>query len=115
MDFIRPARFDQPIDRGLHDDVSQVKWIEDAGVEDGNRWLKRHSAATRLTEISEIRPLRKFVYFNPIHPHPSAPRAGGIRSRVRLQSGSLGRFPVSPAAHLRQGNSLVLAIACALC
>jgi len=35
----------QPIDRGLHDDVSQVKRIEDAGVEDGNRWLKRHSAA----------------------------------------------------------------------
>jgi hypothetical protein len=45
MDLIRPVRFDQPIDRGLNDDVSQVKRIEDAGVEDGNRWLKRHSAA----------------------------------------------------------------------
>jgi hypothetical protein len=45
MDLIRPARFDQPIDRGLNDDVSQVKPVEDAGVEDGNRRLKRHSAA----------------------------------------------------------------------
>jgi hypothetical protein len=44
VDLIGPARLDQAVYGGLDDDVPEMKGVEDAGVEDGNRRLKRHSA-----------------------------------------------------------------------
>jgi hypothetical protein len=45
MDLIRPARFDQPIDCGLNDDIAEMKGIQNAGVEDRDGGLKPHSVA----------------------------------------------------------------------
>jgi hypothetical protein len=45
VDHVRPAPFDEVINGGLHNDVPEMERIKDAGVENRDRWLKRHSAA----------------------------------------------------------------------
>ena len=44
VDLVGPARLDQAVYGGLDDDVPEMEGVEDAGVEDGNRRLKGHSA-----------------------------------------------------------------------
>jgi hypothetical protein len=45
MDRVDPARLDEAIDCRLDNEIPEVEWIQNAGVEDGNRWLKRHGDA----------------------------------------------------------------------
>jgi hypothetical protein len=45
MASVQRARLYEAVCCGLDNDISEMKGIENAGVEDGNRWLKRHGAA----------------------------------------------------------------------
>lgn len=45
VNLIRPPRIDQSVHGDLHDDVPQMEWIEDAGVEDDDGRIKHRSAA----------------------------------------------------------------------
>jgi hypothetical protein len=45
MDLVGPARVDQAIHGSPNKDVPEMKGIQNAGVEDRNARLKRHSAA----------------------------------------------------------------------
>ena len=43
VDLVGPACLDQAVHGGLDDDVPEMEGVKDAGVEDGDRRLKRHS------------------------------------------------------------------------
>jgi hypothetical protein len=45
VDRVCPARLDKTVDCDLNDDIPEMKGIENAGVEDGDRGLKRYGSA----------------------------------------------------------------------